>query len=224
LRHAILLLERRRPLVRQPLLLLQPGAVLLRSRLLELDELLLARGGEPRLRPIDLDRLPLCLDLRLRLDDTLVTRLTTHHLLVHSLLLGLLLSPKLRLLLGLPLLGTLRVGLLSLRALLDLLLSLRLLLLSRLVALLLSLLLLGGLLLRLGLPALLALLLLGLLLLLLRLLVVVLLLLLVVVLVLPVLMLVLLILRSSEAGNPGDGESAESQDRALESKKLHYSS
>jgi hypothetical protein len=44
MRHPILLLELRGPLVRQPLLLQQPSAVLLLARLLQLDELVLALG------------------------------------------------------------------------------------------------------------------------------------------------------------------------------------
>jgi hypothetical protein len=166
----------------------------------------------------------------LLLVGTLVALLATHRLLVHSLLLGLVLCPKLRLLGLALLLGALRVGLRGLRALAHLIVSLlRLLLLRGLLALLLSLLLLGGLpllmrfpaLLALLLPVLLSFLLLVLLSLLPRLLVVAVVLLLVPVLVLLILMVVLVLLRPSQAGDAGERQRADRQDRALESMKFH---
>ncbi|HYU41552.1 MAG TPA: hypothetical protein VEQ84_05335 [Vicinamibacteria bacterium] len=67
----MLLLERRRALLGQPLLLPQPDAVLLRPRALELDELLLTLRGQTRHRPLRLVRLTLDLPRLLGLLDLL---------------------------------------------------------------------------------------------------------------------------------------------------------
>jgi len=106
------LLERRRALLGQPLLLRQPDAVLLRPRTLQLDELLLTLCGEARHRPLRLVRL--ALDLARLLG-----------------LLGLLRLLGLSHLLGLP-----GLGVFGLPSLLRLLLAQPLVLLARLVLLL----------------------------------------------------------------------------------------
>jgi hypothetical protein len=217
----MLLLERRRALLGQPLLLPQPDAVLLRPRALELDELLLTLRGETRDGPLRLVRLTLDLPSLLRLLDLFRVLGLPHPLGLPSLC-GLLLAQPLVLLTRRLLF--LRAPLYGLSMLLRGLgvppLLIRLPPLVGLGALLLALRLRLPLLLMLLLDCLLA----AFLFLLLCLRVVLLLLLLVLLLALLfVFLLALLVIRASKYGGPDDGERTDDKDCALETLQTHAS-